>query len=843
MKNATRFLQFGIAALCISCNPKAGEPPPVAAPTPPSHFEGLTEETWLVRETLLTLRGLTDLAQGRTRPTGEAPLILVTKIEDGNARYASFRVTVDAETPFDLRFGTSIQDPAVYAERAATWLATSTTNPSVSGQALSGQALDEKAIDLAAILLDPTPENLHRAALAASSALQHGPRSAEAHEGAAAVLGVVGLRESAAGHSDVRRILTRVTGHLAMARLGRSERAKSDSGILAWFAHAFLSGRKAEAYAYGVSFNQQAEPGRAWRNVAQLLSAGDWRNLGIEQLPSFMEQLAFVRALHSGVRSDRIHSVLEQIRPDWQTRPDWARTMLSGGVSVQTCNVFAKDAWAPELDEAVVAAKVFLGETIDPMQTAGWHRMLALFAADVSSYEIHGAQGRASVDILPWPLLGNGYQRHIGAGQSYELHCLKNMLGLEAEVPAALAKQEKSFHLMPLFALEGQRWAATAPEHARLAATAARFVRERPDLVTPHLWMRLFEPQIFAKAPGGAPDPYKWFQPPQPFGLKLADESRVYGIDGDRDLPQAEYDALNRVDPFDTEMRWRQTELQYGPEPPPDVAQRGLGPALFWTASALYRMEDLEKNTPAEHRLWATRMCDLDVDDCVTLAELERAAGHEAAAERAYMKLWKEAADRVLASRHVDWLVKRLSRTGRLGAAFEIAEGAAAVYSYMGLETLARLQESNGRTKDAAETWRKIADRYDAIYEVHHFLQRQSKKGDVALGKELAELDREIFPNGRVPYVPTKEPPRAGVALSHLENVAFDRGFHRGDVVVAVEGTKVASTDQCRILLYEAKGDTMNIRVFRDGKYVDLRPSLPERLIGASFNPFPFKLR
>ena len=66
----------------------------------------------------------------------------------------------------------------------------------------------------------------------------------------------------------------------------------------------------------------------------------------------------------------------------------------------------------------------------------------------------------------------------------------------------------------------------------------------------------------------------------------------------------------------------------------------------------------------------------------------------------------------------------------------------------------------------------------------------------------------------------------------------FEQGFRFGDILVAINGTRVESVFQVAVLLTEAPSDLVSVRLFRRGKFITLTPTIPQRrLAGAADYP------
>ena len=152
-------------------------------------------------------------------------------------------------------------------------------------------------------LIRPTPEVLVREDKRLSEALTQTPLDPELHEEAALLIGSFALRQAGACFYDVRRELSSLTAHLAIARA-----LDQNSGPCGELAEAILStlcGRQSAALEIlqRLERNRDTKAGlplelnTIWNRALTMRNTGDYRKLDQPEHASLLERLEYVRAL------------------------------------------------------------------------------------------------------------------------------------------------------------------------------------------------------------------------------------------------------------------------------------------------------------------------------------------------------------------------------------------------------------------------------------------------------------------------------------------------------------------------------------------------------------------
>jgi hypothetical protein len=203
-------------------------------------------------------------------------------------------VTLQSGTRIVLPIRDYVWSPATYTPAAATVIDVGPPPAAeVSTLASSLQALT-----------NPLPAVIQQENLRVSAALQANLRSADAHEEAAMILAALAFREAAGDFSDPRRIMSRMTAHLAVAR-----HLRPSPGIVGRVADAALltlAGRERDAIDGIRALERDNVPGlRPWLRALRLRNTFDWRPTRDDRSLTLFEQLETLRAIQATLGSDR----------------------------------------------------------------------------------------------------------------------------------------------------------------------------------------------------------------------------------------------------------------------------------------------------------------------------------------------------------------------------------------------------------------------------------------------------------------------------------------------------------------------------------------------------------
>lgn len=789
---------------------------PAPAPTPcvrTVEAPWATEDEWLAGEVLRDLAEMTAYARDAAR---YRPPQVGVGVRPAPAGATALQLDVDlgpgpGKRVVDLRH--YIWSPEDYAPVAGALLATASlaaTPPS------EDPGLPET-------LTNARAEVLAQADASVSARLGRSLLDAGAHEDAALVLGAFALREAAGSFTDVRRLLCRLSAHLALARALRAGAPPSRAGRLAEAALLVLAARGLDAAAAIEAAATDADPGaRAWTRALALRLDEDWREPGstlLERVARFRARAATVDQAHALQDLDR------SARTDEAALPDWGRIAMHPSPEVPSGHRFlptgvelevrelqrARQALGlPPLADDGLAAGVNL--PAERCITAAGPRVLG-YAAFAAAFQRHAAF---------WFVTADGFYRY-GLGLPHEADAariaLEGRLARLAALPAALVRVTRPTH-----------------DRAALAEVAARAAKQPEDL-TPLVWA-----ELEGTTSGGCrnPDPRRWFAQTCPFGTTHDLIHREFLFQ-----PGPMADRMSAISPRDYELL--ALRLKRGVTQARSVsAVAGLfGQRLEYDVRAVwYAATGPSGNEERlEHR---RKLCELTAEYCTWLGDELVARGRDAEAAVAFQRALDESLDPVPVSHSMAFLARFYDQHGQPRKAREVAARAATVGSYGGLATLARWFERHGDLAQAQAWYQAIQERYDATdrvsppllgfyYRAGHVLHDQRYAG------RFEAATKELFPGGLQAFGEAERarPPARGLRLEREGwRTLYHEGLRANDLIVAVDGWSVADLDQFHVVMELDDAPEVRIVVWRHGRYLDFPLRLANREFEVGLRPY-----
>jgi S1-C subfamily serine protease len=119
-------------------------------------------------------------------------------------------------------------------------------------------------------------------------------------------------------------------------------------------------------------------------------------------------------------------------------------------------------------------------------------------------------------------------------------------------------------------------------------------------------------------------------------------------------------------------------------------------------------------------------------------------------------------------------------------------------------------------------------------------MRRALRTGDKSLEAEAGELLRPVFPRGLESVVMYALPvtPTDGVLLAPFGPRAMRTGLRATDVLIGVDGWRVHDYAQYQAVSRLAFEDTMTLTIWRDGRYQQLKATVPERWFATNFHTY-----
>ncbi|MDX2080340.1 MAG: hypothetical protein SFU53_06105 [Terrimicrobiaceae bacterium] len=773
------------------------EPVPVIDPKLPYQ----TEEAWTVREVAQSLADLAAFGAGKA----SQPVEVAESSVDGvyNIRSSSGRFSVD------VRGG--IWSPTTYSELA-------------TKMAGAPSGLQQQPVPDWSNLLNPGFQNLAEENRRISDWLTKEPKSADGHVQAALLLGTIGLNDRASDFRDPRRVMNRMTAHLALARaLGVDEGDPAHRVASAMLLT--LAGNQSAAVEE-INGWPETDELAPWKSLLLLRNTGDWRlveHLGPQTPPAVRNE--FIDAM---VRSITPRAGFDYIR-ERSVSPDVAiwRIFNEAPMSVQLGHVFQKRMLEFELAETAAAAK-FYGLPV-AADRADWLR--DYLETPAGSVVVETPNGRM-VDVAGRDIFADFHQRHLLGGISGLFQFLHDYWGVRDQ-----AQQLREFVLSELPDLRLKpflvRLIARTDDDQRAANPAGEAVIfKAPESVTPEMWATLRR-DAAGKERFSAPDFHGWFSPEVPRQTAFETSLRLYSI-GVGDENDANWlGELWKRSPFDYTLSCFNAFLDEGKSwaislP---VLDKWLAKILPYNVSAMKRRAVPLESDPVAYAEAMEPVIRFDPDQLIQVAAVAEKRGYDDLREKYLLRAFEDADNRVWMANESPWLVARLYESGRVEKAREVADAAAEVYSYSGLQAAIWLAEAEGRWKDAMELARKTDERYNEgpSEQVACYLRMNERSPDEAAA--FVDVVKEVFPDGiqKATLTDFSGPPSAGSRIDSASAQLERFGLKPGQIIVGLDGYRVDSYEQYAAIRGLREDPTMKIIAWDGQEYREMEGTVAGR--------------
>ncbi|MEY3897030.1 MAG: hypothetical protein RLZZ214_2551 [Verrucomicrobiota bacterium] len=714
--------------------------------------------------------------QGMAKLVGEKPVDAVVATGKAAREYLVVATT--------LVMAPSCWDPGSYLPLLESWKPVAHSSPGT-------------APDLLHDLLTPTATAIQKSNEAVSKRIAATPTDPLAHEEAAFLLGVFGIRENARQFSDLRPLLCRMTAHLAFAGKLRAGAEPSPVGQWAQVLYDYHAGRPRKARELMQQLPFEGGAGR-WKRVVELLVTGDWRRTGDLAEPSLAEAIAHVRALklHRG-NPLMLEFVTE--RKDLQAVPEWSRLLAGAEKSVDEGHIAMKSAVAMEFLEI---AEIFqTGKEPKPDK-------LAKFLALESPVALVGKDGAPKViQDGEWAAY---FRRHFYAACADVSRFAVRQWG-SAEAAAEWEKTTLPYcRKLPGHELVEPLLATDDADFQSDLRATAEFIRRNPEKVPTGLWYDYRFPALEVRVETRMPEQTPWFREASPPGTAHDPTRRIRfeGIQGGDWLENIR--ALHELDPWNPELCYELAENSGN-----DLAsvKRAWGDLREYSVRPLRQILEGPALTTDERIETLQTFSTLDPEEGLGLGAALVTAGRPEEAIKAYEAAFRDASDRVVVANQSLWMIHYYKSLGQDAKAREIADHNAEVYSEAGLFSALVLAVEE---KDAARAM-GYAEAISERYGNNCYLAAAAwgaGRDEKALRRIFPDGLREVTAADFDPALPVK-----GARINDNSVTTKTVGLRAGDVLVAVDGKRVETFEQY-LLMMSIKLDPQTRIIYRRGKRI-----------------------
>ena len=777
-----------------------------------------SEEHWIVDE---TARSIAEMLAFAKDGTADAVKVTVTPIDTKPHAYKLQAELGGVAVASELALQDHVWSPQEHAAWAKALLA---------GWKLAPATPPAADADFLSRLTEPTPAVLLREARRLSAALTKAPLDSALHAQAALVTEAFALREAAREFSDYRRELCRAAAHLAIAQALQPE-AADPARRMAQAALDALAERQAKALETLAALEKESGAGMAaWMRALRMRATGDWRPE--TEKPTLFEKLETFRARAQSIDAYLATNWLKDQKPP--PLHDWRRLVLTTDFGVEEGHQFAKESIGQEILSLKTDWAAYFGGKLDQ------DLMIKALTEPPGRAVLKGAKGHPSISVLGWDFWSAQHQRHLCRSISATDRFLEGLWGVP-EYREVRKGVRQTFSPLPLFPLLERILNENPDARPGIIKKINTLLTEHPERVGGAIWGRMAHPDEENGPPPGTIDPLLWLGKGVPFGTAYDFKYRSeYLITPDKS-EKAWWKSLTAIAPANWDVLYDKFNWEFGKELPPAIVEAAYSPMKGFSAIALWQIAEVQKDRPAEYAATMGLYATLVPNMYFKLGDYHRKHDQPDLAVAAYRKGVELCPDRISVSNQCGWLVQYLEDHSETTEALKIATMAAEVYSYGGLETLAKLQERLGQFKEAEDIFLKIAERYESgSGEPDEFYTRNRAK-DPDYETRATGRERKLFPKGleKVTLAQFKEPPDSGIFLKEANAATESYGLAVGDVLVAVDGVRDRNLAQYTYLRSLSSGTKMKVIVWSRHAYREIETDLPERKFGVDIDTYP----
>ncbi len=695
-------------------------------------------------------------------------------------------------------------------------------------------AADAQDAKVLSQLTELTAANIEEQNQALSKRLADQFCNATLHEQAAVILGAFTMREHAMCFMDIRSPLCRMTAHLAMANgLANS----SGFGI---------SGEVAEAMLFSLMNNQKDALDKLaklenapaavqpWLRAIRTRNTYDYRLLADIKQPTLLEKIELFRARCHCIDVQMFWDKLSD--SDKKNVPDYCRIAGENHVSVETGHQLLAVGLPLEFIELRTTYALSAGTPLGKQQ---WVEALNRMPDRCFSTD-----GKARVHIIGWGQWAAFFQRHLCHTLDHNYDFMKNRWGVPDQALQFAQQSETLFSQLRLYPFVRRLMCTNQESYHRAVDEGFAVTVATPHLVSPQVWNNLCCTVTFAPPYQPNPNPHinEWHKHNPPPGtaynpLPRMDHSSLVA----RPDTIMRLEELHKLAPYDNDVSFNLLRLKYHHHATYEQTEEVYRPLLEYDAYRLYYLAETIENQPDQSAKYEAVMLKVVAVDPYRYYALANHFIRRKEEDKAAVYMEKGMnlnPDAVAAANNSGWLVKYYQRHNMLSKAMELADQAAAVYSYRGLQAKAELLESLGKYGDALEYYKRIEERYNDTGIVMGFLCRfKTKTGNGAYDKELQERLDRLFPKGveKVTINDLHEPPQDGVIINEENDLLRQAGLKHGDIIVALYGIRVHNFEQYGYARESDPKPEMVFIVWTGHEYVERKASPPRHRFGLDF--------
>jgi tetratricopeptide (TPR) repeat protein len=584
---------------------------------------------------------------------------------------------------------------------------------------------------------------------------------------------------------------------------------------------------------------QDAAPGAAeWRRALRIRNTRDFRTYEAPEAPCLLERFERFRAMLVERGEGPAWKEVASLDDNQRRLPDWGRMASSEYFGVGVGHAL--------LDSTLTAELAEIGSTYELVWGRKATRDSLVAALNVRPEHCVTLDGNGTphVDVIGWGHWAAFLQRHLCNAVASDFYFLERLWGVPEQAAEFQKEADKAFWGLELYPFVRRLDSTTEPYYRSAQDAEMALVRTSPQVVPAEAW------NYVSYSPGFCP---RYFPPPHPFinewHKRNPPQGTAYNISPrlvhrsiiNQPDVVTRLEKLHSIAPWDVVVTRAMLKARFGDHPTGEQELDGYKDVSSFDPVACSEIANAYKNDPENFTHWMARAAGLNPVYSYDLADYLKANGRDVEAVAAYENAFGEDDDSVRVANRCDWVVKYYESHGRAEDATRLADKAAEVYSFAGLQTKASLQEMRHDYKGALQTYSAINDRYERAVPLIQFLLRVHKTApDPFFDTQLKSVSEQAVSGGlEAVNVPSFAGPPADGMLVSVENGETRRaGLRLGDVVVAVHGFRVRDFRSYKVLRDLESGTPLDLIVWRTDAYLTLSASPPNNRFGVDFSDY-----
>jgi tetratricopeptide (TPR) repeat protein len=832
-----RFKRLGLAMICLvlaaglvtSCKPK---PPAGSAGTADFFQTQFQNESQFIVEAIVS-----DLAEqmfyaayhclpdqqhfsvSATEKPGSPPDAPVYKLQIGlDPKKSDLKLELNVNGP--------IWSPAVY-QSVVTQLAQAVGLSVGSPDRTENTALLAK-------LSDGTPETIEKENQKLSAALENDFTNPELHEQAAVLLGAFLLRDHSGHFFEIRSPLSRLTAHLAMARFLRGAGASGVNGQMAEAMMLSLVNDQASALeclnAIDTNYTGVVPMIRALRTR----TTGDYRTLDKMDGLSRVESVEWFSAWADFVSTPMAWLKLSD---DQKQTIDFVRAVNEENYSVEMGHQLLAVSVPLEMREINSVYALSHQEKLPSNDV-----VKALNELPERCFTQSG--GEAHVRVIGWGQWAEFLQRHLCHAIQQDFYFMNYMWGVPDDAKEFAAQYKQAYGGLRLYPFVRRYNCTDVKSYHQSVDDGFKVIVATPQFVPAECWNYLCKKVDFAPPYRPIPNPHvnNWHSHNPPPGT-------IYDLNPRLNQPSlnnrqdavARFEQLHEMSPYDCRIVNFLIKLKFNDNPTYDQATNLFQAVLPYSLTAMRTVANSVYDQPEKYEKLMLQAAALDPVCFYELSQNAWEHHDEDKAARYDDQACAADPDSVRVANHATWRVEYYLKKGQIEKARQIADDAAEVYSYGGLEAKGIFMERTTNYDGAFEWFAKIEERYDNSRPLIIFcLCYKNLTGDTRFDSELKKRLPKMFPKGieTVSVVDFQGPPTDGVLIKKQNDLLLSAGLKMSDVIVALNSTRTHTLDQYTCIRDSLTKAELDLIVWQGSAYHEIKASPPNHLFGADFGDY-----